>query len=190
MSVASMIGYLEPASPAGGFVPINGNTTINNIKTFTTLPQSVVVPANNADLVNKAYADLPPVLSYLSVPFIAPAVPVVGNTTIQIFNGYIVPIGTWQISGTIGISSNAPNQGTIQAQEVNITYGANAIYDVANGAYYHTSNVPVSGIFVSDGVSALSCATIAIFTSGSAGTSTYSADANGIYSFLNLLRIA
>jgi hypothetical protein len=45
------------APPAGGYVPINGNTTINNIKTFTTLPQSSVVPVSNADLVNKLYAD-------------------------------------------------------------------------------------------------------------------------------------
>ena len=45
------------APPAGGYVPINGNTTINNIKTFTTLPQSSVVPLNNNDLVNKLYVD-------------------------------------------------------------------------------------------------------------------------------------
>ena len=43
--------------PAGGYVPINGNTTINNIKTFSTLPQSSVVPVSGNDLVNKTYAD-------------------------------------------------------------------------------------------------------------------------------------
>jgi len=185
-----MSGYLESQNPAGVYIPIAGATTVTGLKTFSVLPQSVAVPANNADLVNKAYSDIYPVLTYLSVPFNPPATPVVENTTITIFGSYIVPVGTWQISGTIGISSNNPNQGTIQAQEVNITYNASAIYDVANGAYYHTSNVPVSGIFVSDGVSALSCQTIAIFVAGTPNTATYSADANGIYSFLNLLRIA
>lgn len=58
------INNLTP--PIGGYVPINGNTTINNIKTFSTLPQSSVVPLNNADLVNKLYVDglTPPIPTF------------------------------------------------------------------------------------------------------------------------------
>ena len=41
----------------GNYVPINGNITINNIKTFSTLPQSSVLPVNADDFVNKTYAD-------------------------------------------------------------------------------------------------------------------------------------
>ena len=43
--------------PSGGYVPINGATTINDLKTFSTLPQSSVVPVSGNDLVNKTYAD-------------------------------------------------------------------------------------------------------------------------------------
>lgn len=50
------IGQLTPI-PAGGYVPINGDVTVNNIKTFSTLPKSAVVPLANDDLVNKLYVD-------------------------------------------------------------------------------------------------------------------------------------
>jgi len=49
------IDQLTP--PSGGYVPVNGNITINDIKTFSTLPQSSVVPVDNKDLVNKLYVD-------------------------------------------------------------------------------------------------------------------------------------
>ncbi len=51
----SEIDNLTP--PSGGYVPVNGNITINDIKTFSTLPQSSVVPVSNDDLVNKLYVD-------------------------------------------------------------------------------------------------------------------------------------
>lgn len=38
-------------------VMVSGNQTIADLKIFTTLPQSSVVPVNSTDLVNKAYAD-------------------------------------------------------------------------------------------------------------------------------------
>lgn len=50
------IGQLTPI-PAGGYVPVNGNSTINNVKTFTTCPKTAVVPVANNDIVNKLYVD-------------------------------------------------------------------------------------------------------------------------------------
>ena len=44
-------------NPISGYVPINGDTSINNIKTFNTLPQCSVVPTLANELVNKTYAD-------------------------------------------------------------------------------------------------------------------------------------
>jgi hypothetical protein len=43
--------------PIGGFVPINLDTTINDIKTFTSLPRSTQIPTLNDQLVNKLYVD-------------------------------------------------------------------------------------------------------------------------------------
>ena len=43
--------------PTGGYVPINLDTTINDIKTFTSLPRSTQVPTLNNQLVNKLYVD-------------------------------------------------------------------------------------------------------------------------------------
>ena len=41
----------------GVYVTLTGNQTINDIKTFSSLPQSSATPTNNADLVNKLYTD-------------------------------------------------------------------------------------------------------------------------------------
>jgi hypothetical protein len=43
--------------PSGGFVPINLDTTINDIKTFTSLPKCTDIPTLNDQLVNKLYVD-------------------------------------------------------------------------------------------------------------------------------------
>ena len=43
--------------PSGGFVPINLDTTINDVKTFTSLPRSIQIPTLNDQLVNKLYVD-------------------------------------------------------------------------------------------------------------------------------------
>jgi len=50
------IGQLTPI-PVGGYVPVNGNSTINNVKTFTTCPKTAVVPVANDDICNKLYVD-------------------------------------------------------------------------------------------------------------------------------------
>jgi hypothetical protein len=39
------------------YVPINGDTTINDVKTFTVVPRSSSLPTRNDDLVNKLYVD-------------------------------------------------------------------------------------------------------------------------------------
>jgi hypothetical protein len=41
----------------GVYVTVTGNQTINDIKTFNSLPQSTATPTNNSDLVNKLYTD-------------------------------------------------------------------------------------------------------------------------------------
>ena len=43
--------------PSGGYVPINLDTTINDVKTFTELPECIQVPTLNNQLVNKLYVD-------------------------------------------------------------------------------------------------------------------------------------
>jgi len=43
--------------PSGGYVPINLDTTINDIKTFTSLPKCTDIPTLNDQLVNKLYVD-------------------------------------------------------------------------------------------------------------------------------------
>jgi hypothetical protein len=62
--------------PSGGYVPINLNTTINDIKTFTSLPECSDIPTLGDQLVNKTYADslvgsVPPLSAVLTAGNIA-----------------------------------------------------------------------------------------------------------------------
>jgi hypothetical protein len=50
------IGQLAPI-PIGGYVPVNTNSTINNVKTFTTCPKTAIAPVANDDIANKLYVD-------------------------------------------------------------------------------------------------------------------------------------
>jgi hypothetical protein len=50
------IGQLAPI-PVGGYVPVNGNSTINNVKTFSTCPKTAIAPVANDDICNKLYVD-------------------------------------------------------------------------------------------------------------------------------------
>ena len=58
LAVLGGTGATQVGQSAGQYVvPVNGNCTINNIKTFNALPESSVVPTTNNQLVNKKYVD-------------------------------------------------------------------------------------------------------------------------------------
>ena len=109
--------------PAGGYVPINGNTTINNIKTFTTLPQSTVVPLNNADLVNKLYVD--------------GFVPINGNTTIN----NVKTFSTLPQSSVVPVSGNDLVNKTYADGLVGATPTLNQVLSAGNTATGSIANI-------------------------------------------------
>jgi hypothetical protein len=120
-SLNNRVSYLEYeiqnlTPPAGGYVPVNGDVTVNNIKTFSTLPKSAVVPLNNDDLVNKLYVDgLTPPIPDLD------AVLGAGNTSSNTFilsnsgnaNGQSGSQIVLDGAGTFGTATNTINKTSI-----------------------------------------------------------------------------
>lgn len=154
MSYLSAEGLLD----LSGYVPINGNTTINNIKTFTTLPQSTVVPANNADLVNKLYCDtVVSPITIIELPLEAPAPTASGGFTYTAINNAVIPAGTWIISSHINVESvnlaGFINEWIVRIQRDNVLI---AFYGGGNPAYFKTSTqITACPPFVSDGTTQL-----------------------------------
>ena len=56
-SVVNAINEIDNSLKNNNFVTLDTNQTITSLKTFDTLPQSSVTPANDSDLVNKSYVD-------------------------------------------------------------------------------------------------------------------------------------
>jgi hypothetical protein len=187
MSVASMTGYLEPSSPAGGFVPINGNTTINNIKTFTTLPQSVAVPVSNADLVNKLYCDTLPNLPFTVVNIPCNALNnLTSNTPYDTFTNVIIPAGTYITLGYIGVGNDSV--GTADIEETNAIFkinGAN-VNQIFGTSQEIIGTINLSGFpFTSNGAT-----TLTLQIASQVATGTWQIYGSGGFTVLNLLKIA
>jgi hypothetical protein len=115
---------VDNLAPSGSYITIDGDVQVNDIKTFTSLPQSVAIPLNNADLVNKLYVDsqsgggitINDVLTN-TLPF----------TATQTFDNTI--IANSLITGTITNAQNAVNStnSTNSQNAVNSTNATNSL---------------------------------------------------------------
>ena len=56
-SVVNAINEIDNSLKNNNFVTLDTNQSVSGLKTFTTLPQSSVTPANDTDLVTKSYVD-------------------------------------------------------------------------------------------------------------------------------------
>lgn len=142
---------VDDLAPDGSYVNVNGDQTINNIKTFTSLPQSIAVPTNNADLTNKLYVDnqigggltLNQVLTNTQ-PY----------TATQTFNNTIIAnsliTGTITNAQTANVSTNSTvNSGGTGVMYLALTQGTGGNYPIqTNIPTYNASSLVLSAPIV------------------------------------------
>lgn len=127
---------VDNLAPDGSYVTVNGDQTINNIKTFTSLPRSIAVPGNNEDLCNKLYVDTQSGGGLTINDVLTNTLP---YTATQTYNNTI--IANSLITGTITNAQNSTNStNSTNTQNINITDTGSGL-----GVYFPTFTLNNSG---------------------------------------------
>lgn len=156
-NLQSQIDNLVP--PSGGFVPVNTNSTINDIKTFTSLPQCTDIPTLNEQLVNKLYVDTvsgtPALSAVLTAGDNAGGLNItnLNNLDVTTINGSAYPPATPDLTAVLtagnstnltAVFTNGTDTNTIASGSVNITDGGYSTLITKDGADFNYNSIGVS----------------------------------------------